>query len=64
MKLSKTSIVLLVIQLLIVSSIAAKYYYQRARCPRVWVRTAAYDPEMLLRGRYLSLNLTVNGCQS
>jgi uncharacterized membrane-anchored protein len=64
MKLSKTSIVLLVIQLLIVSSIAAKYYYQRAHCPRVWVRTKAYDPEMLLRGRYLSLNLTVNGCQS
>ena len=38
MKFSKTSIVLLVIQLVIVSSIAAKYYYQRVTCPRVWVR--------------------------
>ncbi|MGA2886931.1 MAG: hypothetical protein ABSE51_02700 [Terracidiphilus sp.] len=64
MKFSKTSIILLVIQLALVSSIAAKYYYQRARCPRVWVRTAAYDPDMVMRGRYLSLRLTVDGCQS
>ena len=63
MKLSKTSIVLLVIQLALVSSIAVKYLYQRARCPRVWVRTAAYDPNMVMRGRYLSLQLTVDGCQ-
>ena len=64
MKLSKTSIVLLVIQLALVSSIAAKYLYQRSRCPRVWTRAAAYDPEMVMRGRYLSLQLTVDGCQS
>jgi uncharacterized membrane-anchored protein len=64
MKLSKTSIILLVIQLALVSSIAVKYLYQRARCPRVWVRTAAYDPNMVMRGRYLSLQLTVDGCQS
>jgi uncharacterized membrane-anchored protein len=64
MKISKTSIVLLVIQLALVSSIAAKYLYQRSTCPRVWVRTAAYDPDMVMRGRYLSLRLTVDGCQS
>ena len=64
MKFSKTSIVLLVIQLALVSSIAAKYLYQRSTCPRVWTRTAAYDPEMVMRGRYLSLRLTVDGCQS
>ena len=61
---SGTSIVLLLIQLALVSSIAAKYLYQRRSCPRVWVRTAAYDPEMVMRGRYLSLRLTVDGCQS
>ena len=61
---SKTSIVLLLIQLALVSSIAAKYLYQRRSCPRVWVRAAAYDPEMVMRGRYLSLQLTVDGCQS
>jgi uncharacterized membrane-anchored protein len=30
----------------------------------VWTRAAAYDPEMVMRGRYLSLQLTVDGCQS
>jgi uncharacterized membrane-anchored protein len=64
MKFSKTSIVLLLIQLALVSSIATKYLYQRRSCPRVWVRTAAYDPEMVMRGRYLRLQLTVNGCES
>lgn len=64
MKLSKSSLALLLLQLLIVSSIAAKYYYQREHCPRVWVKAAAYDPELVMRGRYLSLQLTVDGCQS
>jgi hypothetical protein len=62
--LSGTSIVLLLIQLALVSSIAVKYLYQRSTCPRVWTRTAAYDPNMVMRGRYLSLQLTVDGCQS
>ncbi len=64
MKIAKTSLLLLAIQLVIVSSIAAKYLYQRSACPRVWTRTAAYDPDMVLRGRYLSLQLDVDGCQS
>jgi uncharacterized membrane-anchored protein len=64
MKFSKTSIVLLLIQLALVSSIAAKYLYQRRSCPRVWTRASAYDPNMIMRGRYLSLRLTVDGCQS
>ena len=61
---SKTSIVLLLIQLALVSTIAAKYLYQRRSCPRVWTHAAAYDPEMVMRGRYLRLQLTVDGCQS
>jgi hypothetical protein len=64
MKLSKSSIALLIIQLLIVSSVAAKYLYQRVSCPSVWTRTAAYEPSLVMRGRYLSLQLTVNGCNS
>lgn len=64
MKLAKTSLALLIIQLVIVSSVAAKYLYQRAVCPRVWTRTVAYDPEMVMRGRYLSSQLIVDGCQS
>jgi uncharacterized membrane-anchored protein len=63
-KLSAASLVLLVFQLALVSSIAAKYVYQRRSCPRVWTHTVAVDPELLMRGRYLSLQLMVDGCQS
>jgi len=63
-KLSKVSLALLGIQLAIVSTIAAKYLYQRISCPRVWTRTVAYDPDLLMRGRYLSVQLLVDGCQS
>ena len=63
-RLSGVSIAVLVVQLALVCSIAAKYLYQRWTCPRVWTRTVAYDPELLMRGRYLSLQLTVDGCQS
>jgi hypothetical protein len=64
MKFSKASVILLVLQLAIVSTVAAKYLYQRATCPRVWTQAAAYDPELVMRGRYLSLQLTVDGCSS
>ncbi len=62
--LSAASLALLLIQLAIVSTVAAKYLYQRWTCPRVWTRAIAYDPELPLRGRYLELQLTVDGCQS
>ena len=64
MKISKTSVALLLIQLAIVSTVAAKYLYQRWTCPRVWARTVAFDPQLPMRGRYLSLQLVVDGCQS
>jgi len=64
MKPAKASLVLLIIQLAIVSSIAAKYLYERATCPRVWTRAVAYDPSLIMRGRYLSLQLTVDACGS
>lgn len=62
--LSGVSVALLVFQLLVVSSVAGKYLWQRWRCPRVWTRAAAIDPDLPMRGRYLSLRLTVDGCQS
>ncbi|HET6169734.1 MAG TPA: hypothetical protein VFE01_06115 [Terracidiphilus sp.] len=63
-KFSAASVAVLVIQLALVSSIAAKYLYQRATSPHVWSRTVAYDPELVMRGRYLSMQLLVDGCQS
>jgi len=63
-KLSAASLALLVIQLALVCSVACKYLYHRWTCPRVWTRSVAYDPALLMRGRYLSLQLMVDGCQS
>lgn len=62
--LSAASLTLLIFQLALVSTIAAKYWYQRWSCPRVWTRAAAFDPELPMRGRYLALQLIVDGCQS
>ena len=64
MKFAKASIALLILQLVIVSTVGAKYLYERVRCPRVWTRAAAYDPSLVMRGRYLSLQVTVDGCGS
>ena len=63
-KISLAAIALLAFQLALVVSIAGKYLYERENCPRVWTRAVAYDPEMPLRGRYLSAQLQVDGCGS
>jgi hypothetical protein len=55
-------VVLLVVQFVLVLSIAGKYVYERKVCPRVWVRTAQFDPNLVLRGRYLALRLAVDAC--
>jgi len=62
--LSFASLTLLVFQLALVSSIAAKYLYQRRTCPRVWTVAAAFDPELPMRGRYIQTRLVVDGCHS
>src|SRR5206468_3689037 len=56
------AILLAVIQVVLVLSVAGKYLYERNARPRVWVRAAQFDPNMPLRGRYLSLQLTVDAC--
>lgn len=61
---SAVSLVLLGVQLALVSTVAAKYFYERWKCPRVWTRATGYDPDLAMRGRYLSLQLTVDGCQT
>ena len=47
-------------QLALVASLAAKYALDRARLPRVWVQTVAYDPNLPIRGRYLNVRLRVS----
>lgn len=47
------------IQLAIVASLGAKLALDRARFPRVWAKVRSYDPDLPIRGRYLSLQLAV-----
>src|SRR5450755_4758405 len=62
MKISKAAILLIVIQVLLVSTIAGKFLYERKVCPRVWTRAAQVDPDSPLRGRYLILPLRIDAC--
>jgi len=50
-------IVLGALQCALVLSLTGKLLYDRATCPRVWVKTQPYDPNLPIRGRYLSLML-------
>ena len=45
------------IQCALALTLAGKLHYDRATRPRVWVKTAPYDPSLPLRGRYLALRL-------
>ena len=63
MKLSRKGIILAALQLAIVASLAAKYAIDRARFPRVWAQTVAYDPDLPIRGRYLSVRVRVDAHQ-
>lgn len=47
-------------QLLLVSSVGAKFLVDRANYPRLWVETAPYDPYLPIRGRYVNIALLVD----
>ena len=61
MKLPHRGILVAAAQCLLVVSVAGKYAVDRERLPRVWVKTAPVDPNLPIRGRYLSLRLEVDG---
>jgi len=48
-----------VLQCLIVLSVSGKYALDRERLPRVWAAAAPIDPNLPVRGRYVSLRLQV-----
>jgi hypothetical protein len=58
MKLSK-GLLLTLLQVLLVSTLGAKLLYDRSHRPHVWIKVATNDPDLPIRGRYLSLNLEV-----
>jgi hypothetical protein len=43
----------------LVAALGAKLLYDRATLPRVWALTTPYDPNLPIRGRYVSLQLVV-----
>jgi hypothetical protein len=58
------AIALALIQVLIVSSLGAKLLYDRRTRPQAWFRTARYDPNLPIRGRYVSLQIEVKDSRS
>lgn len=48
-----------IVHMALVGSVGLKLMADRARLPRGWVRTAPYDPELPIRGRYVRLRLEV-----
>ena len=57
MTLARKGLILAAFQCLLVLSLAGKLLYDRSTCPRVWVKTARWDPNLPIRGRYLALRL-------
>jgi hypothetical protein len=59
MNFSRKGLVLAALQVLLVASLGAKLKWDRAHLPRVWVKAAAVDPALPIRGRYLAVRLAV-----
>lgn len=58
------AVVVALIQVLIVSSLGAKLLYDRRTRPQAWFKTERYDPDLPIRGRYVSLQIEVNDSRS
>jgi hypothetical protein len=52
-------LLLALLHMAIVCSLGAKLLYDRAHRPRVWIKAASYDPDLPIRGRYLSVSIEV-----
>ncbi len=48
-----------VLQCLIVLSVAGTYALDRERLPRAWAKAVPFDPNLFVRGRYVSLSVQV-----
>jgi hypothetical protein len=58
----RAGLILVLVQVVLVLSVAGKYLYERQTRPRVWTRAAPFDPALPLRGRYLALQLMLDAC--
>ena len=57
MKALYRSLLVMVAQLALVLALVAQYAWDRAHDPRGWFQAQPYDPELPIRGRYVSLRV-------
>lgn len=57
MKPMTKAVIVALAQILLITSLGAKLLYDRRTCPQAWFKTQRYDPNLPIRGRYLSLQL-------
>jgi hypothetical protein len=55
------SLLLAIAHLVIVASLGGKLLADRVTRPRVWVKAAPVDPNLPIRGRYVSLRIEMDG---
>lgn len=56
----RNGLALAAVHLAIVGSLGVKLLADRANYPRVWLRAGPVDPDMPIRGRYVSLRLEID----
>ena len=59
MSLRTKGIIVALIHLLLVVTLGVRLLVDRATLPRVWASVAPYDPDLPIRGRYVSLQVEV-----
>ena len=60
MKPMTKGVLVAIIHVGLVASLGAKFLWERATFPRVWVRAVPYDPQLPIRGRYLRLQVLID----
>jgi len=58
------AIAIAAVHVLLISSLGAKLLYDRRSCPQAWFKTRQYDPNLPIRGRYMSLQVEVRDPRS
>jgi len=56
----RKGLIVALLHIFIVLSLGGKFLYDRTHRPRVWVKTGTIDPDLPIRGRYLTLSLEVH----
>jgi hypothetical protein len=59
MKPAYRGVAILVVHCALVMSVAGKYAWDRERLPRAWANATPVDPDLPVRGRYITMQLRV-----